>query len=125
TVIEAVTIQDMISNAMSGNYDFWLGGNAPSVPDSCESYLSGFTTEQYTALRGYSNEEFDALYKKTVAASSLEERYAAYADLEAFFCENVLGIITTWTVNHVVAPQSFDNLYVTSGGTLNIVSLTK
>ena len=125
TVIEAVTIQDMISNAMSGNYDFWLGGNAPSVPDSCESYLSGFTTEQYTALRGYSNEEFDALYKKTVAASSLEERYAAYADLEAFFCENVLGIITTWTVNHVVAPQSYDNLYVTSGGTLNIVSLTK
>lgn len=125
TVIEAVTIQDMISNAMSGNYDFWLGGNGTAVPDACESYLSGFTTDQYTPLRGYSNEEFDALYKKTVAASTLEERFADYAELEKFFCENVLGIITTWTINNIVAPQNFNNIYVTSGGTLNVGSLTK
>lgn len=125
TAIEAVTIQDMISNAMSGNYDFWLGGNSPSVPDACESYLMGFTTDNYTALRGYSNPEFDALYNKTVASATLEERYAAYAELEKFFCENVLGIITTWTTNFVVAPASYSNFFVTTGGNINVVSLTK
>ena len=125
TEIEAVTIPVMISNALSGQYDFWLGGNAPSVPDACESYLSGFTTAQYSPLRGYSNSEFDALYDLTVAAPTLEERYAAYADLEQFFCDNVLGIITTWTINNVVAPAGYDNLFVTSGGNLNISSLTR
>ncbi|MBQ9308103.1 MAG: peptide ABC transporter substrate-binding protein [Clostridia bacterium] len=125
TEIEAVTIQVMIGNAMSGQYDFWLGGNSPSVPDACESYLTGFTTANYTPLRGYSDPTFDALYNKTVAATSLEERYANYAELEKYFCENVLGIITTWTVNYEIAPANYGNFYVTSGGNLNVSSLTK
>ena len=39
TEIAPCTIQVMISNAMSGNYDLWWGGNEVSVPDACESYL--------------------------------------------------------------------------------------
>ncbi len=125
TEIEAVTIQVMIGNALSGQYDFWLGGNAPSVPDGCDSYLNGFTTAQYTPLRGYSNPEYDALYDKTVSSATLEERYANYADLEKFFCDNVLGIIATWTVNYEIAPAGYNGIFITNGGTLNVSSLTK
>ncbi len=125
TQIEAVTIQVMIGNAMSGQYDFWLGGNAPSVPDACESYLMGFTTANYSPLRGYSDPTFDELYNKTVASTSLDERYANYAALEANFCDNVLGIITTWTINYELAPASYQNMFITSGGTLNISAMTK
>ena len=125
TEIAAVTIQVMISNAMSGNYDFWLGGNGPTVPDACASYLEGYTTANYSPLRGCSDPEFDALYDKTVASATLEERLTNYAALEEYFCENVMALITSWTTNYIYAPANYAGMYVTETGHLNVCSLTK
>jgi len=127
TEISAVTIQVMISNAMSGNYDFWLGGNGPTLPDACASYVQGYTTANYSPLRGYSNPEFDALYDKAVSSATLEERLTNYAAVEEYFCENVLALVTSWTTNYVYAPASYSGMFVSEGGsgTLNICSLTK
>ena len=62
TTINSQTIQVMVSNAMSGDYDFWYGGNALEIPDALTSFLSGYTSAMQSALRGYSNEEYDKLY---------------------------------------------------------------
>ncbi|MBQ7868131.1 MAG: peptide ABC transporter substrate-binding protein [Clostridia bacterium] len=125
TEIAALTIQVMISNAMSGNYDFWLGGNGPTVPDACESYLMGYTTANYSPLRGCSDPVFDELYNKTVASATLEERLTNYAAVEEYFCENVMSLITSWTTNYIYAPASYAGIYVADGGHLNVCSLTK
>lgn len=125
TEINAVTIQVMISNAMSGNFDFWLGGNAPTLPDACESYLQGYTSMNFTPLRNYKNPEFDALYNAAVSSPTLEERLQNYAAVEEFFCENVLALITTWTINSVYAPASAEGLYITDRGVINVQGYTK
>ena len=125
TEIAAVTIQVMISNAMSGQFDFWLGGNSTSVPDACTSYLSGYTTAQYSPLRGYSDPEFDALFDKAVSSTTLEERLTNYAAVEQYFCDNVLALITTWTTSYYYAPASYTGMFMTDGGYLNVCGLTK
>ncbi|MGN1018807.1 MAG: ABC transporter substrate-binding protein [Aristaeellaceae bacterium] len=125
TEISAVTIQVMISNAMSGNFDFWLGGNGPTVPDACASYLEGYTTDQYTPLRGYSDPVYDELFNKAISSATLEERLTNYAAVEEYFCDNVLALITTWTTNYVYAPASYAGMYVTDSGVLNVCGLTK
>jgi len=125
TEIAALTIQVMISNAMSGNFDFWLGGNAPSVPDACESYLMGYTTANFSPLRGYSDAAYDELYNKTVSSATLEERLANYAAVEQYFCDNVLALITTWTVSDLYAPADVQGIYMTDGGVMNVGSVTR
>ena len=125
TEIAAVTIQVMISNAMSGNFDFWLGGNSTSVPDACESYLMGYTTANFSPLRGYSDPTYDELYDKTVSSATLEERLANYAALEAYFCDNVLALVTTWTISELYAPAGLQGIYMTDGNTMNVGSVIK
>ncbi|MBQ8637734.1 MAG: peptide ABC transporter substrate-binding protein [Lachnospiraceae bacterium] len=95
--INPQTIQVMISSAMSGDYDLWYGGNSMGVPDALGGFLSGYTTAMQTALRGYSNEEYDALYDAAVASPTLEERKANYFEVEKFFCDNVLIILLGWS----------------------------
>jgi len=125
TEIAALTIQVMISNAMSGNFDFWLGGNAPSVPDACESYLQGYTSANFSPLRGYADPAFDELYNKAVSSATLEERLTNYAAVEQYFCDNVLALITTWTVSDLYAPADVQGIYMTDGGVMNVGSVTR
>lgn len=82
----------MVSNAMSGDYDFWYGGNSLEIPDALTGFLSGYTSAMQSALRGYSNEEYDKLYDEAIASPTIEERKANYFEVEKFFCDNTLNL---------------------------------
>lgn len=97
TEINAQTIQIMISSAMSGDYDLWYGGGSMSLPDALESFLSGYVSTVNSPLRGYANEEYDALYNAALEAPSLKERKDNYFELEKFFCDNTLNLILGWS----------------------------
>ncbi len=125
TEIAPCTIQVMISNAMSGNYDLWWGGNEASVPDACESYLDGFRSNSGTPLRGYADAEFDALYEAAVSSPTLDERLANYAKLEQYFCENAMCIILGWDAHYIVTAEGATGYYLMDGGRLNVSGLTK
>ena len=125
TEIAPCTIQVMISNAMSGNYDLWWGGNEVSVPDACESYLDGFRSNSGTPLRGYADAEFDALFEAAVSSATLEERLANYAKLEEYFCENAMCIILGWDAHYVVTAEGVTGYYLMDGGRLNVSGMTK
>lgn len=125
TEISPCTIQVMISNAMSGNYDLWWGGNEVSVPDACESYLDGFRSNSGTPLRGYADAEFDALFEAAVSSATLDERLANYAKLEEYFCENAMCIILGWDAHYVVTAEGTTGYYLMDGGHLNVAGMTK
>ena len=125
TVIAPVTIQVMISNAMSGQYDLWWGGNEASVPDACESFMDGFQSTSPVPLRGYADPEFDALFARTVTSATLEERLANYAALEEYFCGNAMHIVLGWDATYVVTAEGFTGYYITDGGRLNVSCMTK
>ena len=97
TTINSQTIQVMVSNAMSGDYDFWYGGNGLEIPDALSGFLSGYTSAMQSALRGYSNEEYDKLYDEAIASPTIEDRKANYFEVEKFFCDNTLNLILGWT----------------------------
>ena len=125
TEIAPCTIQVMISNAMSGAYDLWWGGNEASVPDACESYLDGFQSSNPSPLRGYADPEFDALYNAAVTSPTLDERLANYANLEKYFCENCMCLILGWDATYVVTAEGLQGYFVTDGGDLDLRGVTK
>lgn len=125
TTINPQTIQVMISNAMSGAYDLWLGGNEVSLPDACEGYLDGFYSVNYSPLRGYNDPAFDALYVATVSSPTIEERMANFAALEAYFCENTMNIILGWQDSYTAITGDYTGYYELSGGTLVLTGLAK
>lgn len=125
TLINPQTIQVMISDAMSGNYDLWLGGNGVSVPDACESYLDGFYSVNYSPVRGYTDPDFDVLYLAVVSSTTIDQRMANYAALEAYFCDNAMNIILGWQDAYIAVSGGFTGYYTTAGGTLILLSLTK
>jgi ABC-type oligopeptide transport system substrate-binding subunit len=97
TVISPQTIQVMITNVMNGDYDLWYGGNSITEPDALEDYLYSFTTEsgETSALRGYSNEEFDELYNTALASATIEDGTPVLADIQTGGC---LPYSTKWQV---------------------------
>lgn len=111
--INPQTIQVMISSAMSGDYDLWYGGNSLQIPDALEGFLSGYTTAMQTALRNYSNEEYDALYEKAVASATLEDRKKNYFEVEKFFCDNTLNLIIGWTEGGYIYRSGYTGFYNT------------
>lgn len=125
TQIAPCTIQVMISNAMSGQYDLWWGGNENSVPDACESYLDGFQSSNPSPLRGYADPEFDALYNAAMTSPTLDERLANYANLEKYFCENCMCLILGWDATYVVTAEGLQGYFVTDGGDLDLRGVTK
>ncbi|MBQ9263004.1 MAG: peptide ABC transporter substrate-binding protein [Clostridia bacterium] len=125
TVIAPCTIQVMISNAMTGNYDLWWGGNEVSVPDACVSYLDGFRSNSGSPLRGYADPEFDALFEAVVTSATLDERLANYAKLEQYFCDNAMCIILGWDSHYVVTAPGTTGYYLMDSGRLNVSGMTK
>ncbi len=125
TLINPQTIQVMISDAMSGNYDLWLGGNGVSIPDACDGYLDGFYSVNYSPLRGYQDPDFDALYLATVSAPTIEERMTNFAATEAYFCDQVMNIVLGWQDASLAISGSYTGYYATDTGTLILLSLTK
>ncbi len=125
TEIAPCTIQVMISNAMSGAYDLWWGGNEASVPDACESYLDGFRSNSGSPLRGYADPEFDALFEAAVSSPTLDERLANYAKLEAYFCDNAMCIILGWDAHYLVTAPGASGFYLKDGGDLDVSGFTK
>lgn len=109
--INPQTIQVMVSNAMNGDYDLWLGGNSLEQPDALGGFLAGYWTPNYSPLRGYSNEAYDALYEKAVAAPTLEEREAAYFEVEKYFCEETLLILLSWTQGFYSYVDGYEGFY--------------
>lgn len=125
TEITPCTIQVMISNAMSGNYDLWWGGNEITVPDACASYLEGFLSNSGMPLRGYADPEFDVLYNAAVSSATLDERLSNFAKLEAYFCENAMCIILGWDAHYIVTAPGTAGYYLTDGGHIVVSALTK
>ena len=115
TVINAQTIQIMTSGAMSGDYDLWWGGNAIEEPDALEGFLTSYTTADASDLRGYSNEEFDALYDAALSAPTLEERREKYFEVEQFFCDNTMSLIFGWTEGGYYYDSKFMGLTFEAG----------
>lgn len=117
TVINPQTIQVMVSNAMSGDYDLWYGGNTVEEPDALEGFLDSFTSDYLATspLRGYSSEEFDALYDKALSAATIEERRANFFEAEKFFCENTLSLVFGWSEGGYFYDSKYENLYYLAG----------
>ena len=125
TKINPQTIQVMVSNAMSGAYDLWLGGNGLTLPDACEGYLDGFYSANFSPLRGTNDPAYDALYLATVSAPTIEERLQNFAALEAYFCDNTMNIILGWQDAYVAIGGGYTGYFQLAGGTLDITGLTK
>lgn len=111
--INPQTIQVMISSAMSGDYDLWFGGNSLEIPDALSGFMSSYTSAMASALRNYSNEEYDALYDTAVASPTLEERKANYFEVEKFFCDNTLNLILGWTEGGFIYKSGYTGFYNT------------
>lgn len=111
--INPQTIQVMISSAMSGDYDLWYGGNSLQIPDALDGFLSGYTSSMRSALRNYSNEEYDALWDTAIASPTLEERKANYFEVEKFFCENTMNLILSWTEGGFIYKTGYTGFYNT------------
>lgn len=111
--INPQTIQVMITSAMSGDYDLWFGGNALSVPDALESFLSSYTSSvaSSSALRGYADPEFDALYDAALASPTMAERKANYFEVEKFFCDNTLSLIIGWSEGGYLYRDGYTGFY--------------
>ncbi|MDR1639985.1 MAG: peptide ABC transporter substrate-binding protein [Clostridiales bacterium] len=106
STISSQTIQNMISMAYGGQYDLWYGGNEVAVPDFLVSLGFDYTTEYHNAtpgLRGYTNPEYDALYKDCASQMDYKARKDKLFEVEKFFCENVLNIVTGWTSTYYVS----------------------
>ncbi|MBQ8162672.1 MAG: peptide ABC transporter substrate-binding protein [Clostridia bacterium] len=123
TEIAPKTIQVMISDAMSGNYDLWWGGNAASVPDACESYLDGYQSTSGAPLRGYADPEFDALFTAAVTSPTLEERLSNYGKLEEYFCDNAMSLILGWDATYTVTAPGLTGYYLIDGGYLIVAQV--
>ena len=89
---------------MSGDYDFWYGGNSLEIPDALTGFLSGYTSAMQSALRGYSNEEYDKLYDEAIASPTIEDRKANYFEVEKFFCDNTLVTLDSITQLRLILP---------------------
>jgi oligopeptide transport system substrate-binding protein len=120
TVINSQTIQVMISSAMSGDYDLWYGGNGINEPDALEGYLYSYTTEagESSPLRGYSNEEFDALYQTALSSATIEERRSNFFEIEQFFCDNTMTLLLGWVEGGFYYDSKFENLYYDGGSAI-------
>lgn len=111
SVIDSQTIQVMVSNATSGDYDLWYGGNALQLPDALDGLMSGYTSSRKSELRGYANDEFDALYETAIASPTVEERKANYFEVEKFFCDNTLNLILGWTGGGYIYKTGYTGFY--------------
>ena len=114
TTINSQTIQVMVSNAMSGDYDFWYGGNGLEIPDALTGFLASYTSAQKSALRGYENDEYDTLYDTAIASPTIEERKANYFEVEKFFCDNTLNLILGWTDGGFQYKSGYTDFYNTT-----------
>lgn len=114
TTINSQTIQVMVSNAMSGDYDFWYGGNSLEIPDALSGFLNSYTSSNQSALRGYSNEEYDKLYDEALASPTIEERKANYFEVEKFFCDNTLNLILGWADGGFQYKSGYTGFYNTT-----------
>ena len=111
SVIDSQTIQVMVSNAMNGDYDLWYGGNSLQLPDALDGLMSGYTSSMKSALRGYANDEFDALYETAIASPTVEERKANYFEVEKFFCDNTLNLILGWSDGGYIYKTGYTGFY--------------
>lgn len=117
SVINPQTIQVMINNAMTGEYDLWYGGNSIKEPDALEDFLYSYTTEysESSALRGYSSEEFDTLYNTALASPTIQERRDNFFEVEKYFCDNTMTLLIGWLEGGYYFDSKFEGLYYISG----------
>ena len=111
-VITPMTPQVMISNAVTGQYDLWLGGNGIGDPDALNAFVNSYYTPNASPLRGYSNPEFDKLFEYAISAPTLEERYERYIAVEKFFCDEVLLMLFGWNKSYYMYDEDkYTGLY--------------
>lgn len=106
--IDAQPIGPMLDKADAGDYDFWKGGHSASgvdVLNYAQQYVTGYFPGYF-----YADDEYDKLYKEAVSASTWDERKDLCFELEQYFCENVIDIILTQSMNVVVMNENVKNI---------------
>lgn len=109
--IDAQPLQNMLQKMYNGEYDFWKGG----FPISGVDYLDVFS--YYISDQGlfhYVDETYDEKYDTALYATSWADRKAAIADLEQYFCENVVDLVVTWPGEYVVYSDKVTGVTVNS-----------
>lgn len=115
-VINAQPLSTMLEMMDStGGFDFVKGGKDFGLVDWLASvavfYLSG------EGLPNNCNDaELDSLYYKALASPDWQTRKDNMFELEKYLCDNVIGLVTTWSGEHVVYKANIKGLTVTSSG---------
>ncbi|MGN0314274.1 MAG: ABC transporter substrate-binding protein [Fusicatenibacter sp.] len=109
--IDAQPLSSMVQKAVTGDYDFWKGGQANGYID-----WFGDTGTEYLSTTGgpyfCSYEEYDLLYNKAATATDWKSRKDAMFELEQYYCENMLDLVITWIKGNLVTTNNITNVSV-------------
>lgn len=119
-VIDPQPIQQMISKAIGGDWDFWYGGMTRGTMDwlSSGSVAAGFHSDPEKGEYGtynYCNEDFNALYNQAVVAMDLKERKDLLFEMEKVLVDDPATIMVGWNRAFVVTKPELTGLLVSGG----------
>lgn len=118
--IDPQPIQQMISKAIGGDWDFWYGGMTRGTMDwlSSGSVADGFYSDPANDDYGtynYCNEEFNALYDEASVTLDLQERKDLLFEMEKILCTDPATIMVGWNRTYVVTKPELTGFMVSSG----------
>lgn len=90
--LDMQTLMGMLMKVMSGNFDFWKGGNG--IENDSFDYMGDYTEED--GYYGYADEQFEALYLAGLNAVGTQQRKDALAAIATYFTDNMMDLAITW-----------------------------
>lgn len=119
-VIDPQPIQQMISKAIGGEWDFWYGGMTRGTMDwlSAGSVAEGFYSDPEKDDYGtynYCNETFNALFDQAVVAMDVKERKDLLFEMEKILVDDPATIMIGWNRSFVVTKAGLTGLLISGG----------
>lgn len=119
-VIDPQPIQQMVSKAIEGDWDFWYGGMPAGTMDwlssgtIAESYYSDPDKNEYGTYN-YCNREFNELYLQAKATMDIRERKDLLFEMEKILCDDPATILLAWNQTHEIMRQELTGIFISSG----------
>ncbi len=118
--IDPQPIQQMISKAITGDWDFWYGGMTRGTMDwlSSGSVAAGFYSDPENDDYGtynYCNEKFNELYDQATVTLDIQERKDLLFEMEKILVDDPATIMVGWNRTFVVTKANLTGLMVSGG----------
>lgn len=118
--IDPQPIQQMISKAITGDWDFWYGGMTRGTMDwlSSGSVAAGFYSDPENDDYGtynYCNEKFNELYDQATVTLDIQERKDLLFEMEKILVDDPATIMVGWNRTFVVTKANLTGFMVSGG----------